>query len=1222
MFDLSRGSFFGPHNLVDLLRHRATHMGSQTAFIFLSDGESEENPITFAELDRQARAIATWLQAHGFQGQRALLLYPPGLDFIAAFFGCLYAGVVAVPAYPPRMNRSLARIHAIAADCDARIALTTTSVLDRLQPQLGQTRGLANVRWRATDQGHEGIEASWEYPDLGPGTLAFLQYTSGSTGKPKGVILTHGNLMHNSGLIDHLFDQSHRTTSSVFWLPSYHDMGLIGGILQPIFIGCPNVVMSPVAFLQRPVRWLEAISRYRANIAGGPNFAYDLCVRKTTPEQRAGLDLSNWKLAFSGAEPIRAETLDRFVEAFGPVGFRRESFYPCYGLAEATLIVSGGYNNVAPIVRTYDSHSLETGDVQLTTDDSGRRMVSSGQVPPDQQILIVDAETLTPCPERKIGEVWVKGPSIAQGYWNRPEETEQVFRGQLSDGSHPGPFLRTGDLGFFDGGELFITGRLKDLIIVRGLNHYPQDIELTVEKSHMGIRPSCVAAFAVDDQDSTRVAIIAELERRQRIEPSEILQAIRRDVAREHELLVDHVLLVKQGAIPKTSSGKIQRHACRTALTSGALEVVARWDAVGTEGLSGDQGATDVGACDGLAAAGSESSTDSGVHNGRRGKNGAPRSGSLPTNSSHESGLYSPLANGNGAHTNGNGNGNGSYTNGHSNGNGRTNGHTNGNGNGHKLNGDHASTAGQRSGELTDGSLLSKAQAVMAEVRRIGKERAANVELDSNIGDLGLDSLERMEIIAALEERFGGRFPEDVLPELETCRQVLAASEVYLGSGAKRDRKSSVDVPAANYRFDKLPEYLKLREALDVLDDVGLTNPFFHLHDSVAGDTTVVAGRQLINYSSFNYISMSGDPAVGQAAKDAIDQFGTSVSASRLVAGNKVLHRDLELAIADMIGAEDSIIFVSGHGTNETVIGHLFGPGDLILHDALAHNSIVQGSILSGARRRPFPHNDWRELDRLLTELRGEYRRVLIAIEGVYSMDGDIPDLPRFIEIKKRHKAFLMIDEAHSVGVLGRRGRGIGEFYDVHPADVDIWMGTLSKALGSSGGYVAGNKELVEYLKYTAPGFVFSCGISPSATAAALAAIQLLEEEPERVANLRDRSKLFLTLAKQRGLNTGTSKDSPVVPIILGNSHLCLALSQALSQRGISAMPILHPAVEEKAARLRFFINSNHTEEQIRYTIEVLAEELAKVSPTFRDPALQIPASHIVMESAPAAARQ
>jgi 8-amino-7-oxononanoate synthase/acyl carrier protein len=1192
-------------------------MGSQTAFAFLNDGESDEISISYAELDRQARAIAAWLQAHGFQGQRAMLLYPPGLEFISAFFGCLYAGVVAVPAYPPRMNRSLARIQAIAADCDARIALTTASVLERVQPQLSQTRGLINVRWRATDhaqEGQEGIEASWEYPELGPGTLAFLQYTSGSTGKPKGVMLTHGNLMHNSGLIDHLFEQSHRTGGAVFWLPSYHDMGLIGGILQPIFMSRPNVLMSPVAFLQRPVRWLDAISRYRANIAGGPNFAYDLCVRKTTPEQREALDLSSWKLAFSGAEPIRAETLDRFVEAFGPAGFRRESFYPCYGLAEATLIVSGGFNNIAPIVRNYESHSLETGVVHPASDDSGRRLVSSGQVPPDQQIVIVDAETLIPCPERKIGEVWVKGPSIAQGYWNRPEETEQVFRGHLADGSNHGPFLRTGDLGFFDGGELFITGRLKDLIIVRGLNHYPQDIELTVEKAHSGVRPSCVAAFAIEDQDSTRVAIIAEIERRQRTELDDILQAIRRDVAREHELLVDFVVLVKQGAIPKTSSGKIQRHACRAALTGGTLEVLAGWETVSADSLAAEEANGETG---------ENYASDS--FNGRRGKNGvsrvngAVRGGSLPLNGNQENGapIFGPLSNGPYA----NGNGNGSHTNGNGHSNGHANGHANGNG--HKSNGDRSSSAEQRPTDAAGpASSLNKAQAVMAEVRRIGKERAAAVSLDSNIGDLGLDSLERMEILAALEERFGGRFPEDVLPELETCRQVLEAAEVYLGSGAKRERKAPAEVPSANYRFDKLPEYLKLKESLNLLDEVGLTNPFFHLHDSVAGDTTVVSGRELINFSSFNYISMSGDPAVAQAAKDAIDQYGTSVSASRLVSGNKVLHRDLELAIADMIGAEDSIIFVSGHGTNETVIGHLFGPGDLILHDALAHNSIVQGSILSGARRRPFPHNDWRALDRLLTDLRGEYRRVLIAIEGVYSMDGDIPDLPRFIEIKKRHKSFLLIDEAHSVGVLGRRGRGIGEYFDVHPTDVDLWMGTLSKALGSSGGYVAGCKELIEYLKYTAPGFVFSCGIPPSNTAAALAAIQLLEEEPERVANLRDRAKLFLTLAKQRGLNTGTSKDSPVVPIILGNSHLCLAVSQALGKRGVNAMPILHPAVEEKAARLRFFINSNHTEEQIRYTIEVLAEELAKVSPAFRDPTLQIPTALAVVEGEEASGGQ
>jgi len=1171
-------------------------MGSQTAFAFLNDGETDEIKITYAELDRQAQAIAAWLQAHGFQGQRALLLYPPGLEFISAFFGCLYAGVVAVPAYPPRMNRSLARIQAIAADCDARIALTTSAVLERVQPQLVQTRGLVNVRWRATDQPSEGIENAWEYPVLGLDTLAFLQYTSGSTGRPKGVMLTHSNLMHNSGLIDHLFDQSHRTGGAVFWLPSYHDMGLIGGILQPIFMSRPNVLISPVAFLQRPLRWLEAISRYKANIAGGPNFAYDLCVRKTTPEQRSGLDLSSWQLAFSGAEPIRAETLDRFVEAFEPAGFRRESFYPCYGLAEATLIVSGGYNNVAPIVRSYDSHSLETGVVHPGSDESGRRLVSSGQVSVDQQILIVDAETLTACPERKIGEVWVKGPSIAQGYWNRPEETEQVFRGQLSDGSNPGPFLRTGDLGFFDGGELFITGRLKDLIIVRGLNHYPQDIELTVEKAHSGVRPGCVAAFAIEDQDSTRVAIIAEIERSQFGQADEILQAIRRDVAREHELLVDCVVAVKQGGIPKTSSGKIQRHACRTALTAGTLEPIARWDALTADNLTAESvPLTEAEVSD---SAFNDLPNGSGIY-GRRGKRGAHRAigrNAFPTNGHSENGNgYGPMANGSYAQS--------GLTNGNGNGNGHSNGHANGS---HKLNGDHATSEAGESRPST----LTKAQAVMAEVRRIGKERAAQISLDSNISDLGLDSLERMEILAALEERFGGRFPEDVLPELETCRQVLEAAEVYLGSGAKRERRAPAEVPAANYRFDKMPEYLKLKESLDVPDVVGLTNPFFHLHDSVAGDTTVVAGRELINYSSFNYISMSGDPVVAQAAKDAIDKYGTSVSASRLVSGNKAVHRDLELAIADMISAEDAIVFVGGHGTNETVIGHMFGPGDLILHDALAHNSIVQGSILSGARRRPFPHNDWRELDRLLTDLRGDYRRVLVAIEGVYSMDGDIPDLPRFIEIKKRHKALLLIDEAHSVGVLGRRGRGVGEYFDVHPTDVDFWMGTLSKAFGSSGGYIAGSKELIEYLKYTAPGFVFSCGIAPSNTAAALAAIQLLEEEPERVANLRERSKLFLTLAKQRGLNTGSSKDSPVVPIILGNSHLCLAISQALGQRGINAMPILHPAVEEKAARVRFFINSNHTEEQIRYTVDVLAEELAKVSPTYRDPTRQIPMPH------------
>jgi len=1127
------------------------------AFAYLVDGETEEVRITYAELDRQARGIAAWLQAHGLQGQRAMLLYPPGLEFIAAFFGCLYAGVVAVPAYPPRMNRSLGRIQAIAADCDARVALTTSAVLERVQPLLVTSRDLMKVRWRATDDVNGMSDSAWENPNVGPGTLAFLQYTSGSTGKPKGVMLTHGNLVHNSGVIKHLFDQSQRTGKGVFWLPSYHDMGLIGGILQPMFISRPNYLMSPVAFLQRPMRWLQAISRYGATISGGPNFAYDLCVRKSTPEQRAALDLSSWELAFNGAEPVRAETIDRFCEMFAPCGFRREAFYPCYGLAEATLIVTGGYKNTAPVIRDFVAEDLEKGSA-VSGEGEGRRLVGSGENAPGQQLAIVDPETTRALANGSIGEVWVKGPSVAQGYWNRPEETGHVFRAQLSD-TGEGPFLRTGDLGFIDRGELFITGRLKDLIIIRGLNHYPHDIELTVEKSHGGVRPSCVATFAVEGEDNTRLVVVAEVERTGRGQADEIIEAIRRDVAREHELVVDAIVLLKSGGVPKTSSGKIQRSACRASFLGGTLDAVASWDAAevhpgenDVDLLRSNGHATTVGKLPRLRL----DSVDAAEQAAQA---AAADAANLP------------------------------YANGHR----GTNGHTvETSGSGANGNGHTANTAGA-------GESIDKAAAVLEEVRRVAKSRAGNLTLDTSVVDLGLDSLERMEILASLEERFGGRFPEDVLPELETCRQVLQAAERYLGGGQKKERFNAEELPAENYNFAKFPEYLRLRQGLDLIDESGLANPFFHLHEQVAMDTTVVGGRELINYSSFNYIGMSGDPAVTKAAKEAIDRYGTSVSASRLVSGNKVLHRELELAIADMIGTEDAIVFVGGHATNETTIGHLFGPGDLILHDALAHNSIVQGCILSGARRRPFPHNDWRAVDRLLTELRGEYRRVLIVTEGVFSMDGDMPDLPRFIEIKKRHKAFLMVDEAHSIGTMGRRGRGIGEYYDVHPADVDLWMGTISKAFGSCGGYIAGCQAVVEYLKYTAPGFVFSVGLTPSNAAAGLASIRLLEEEPERVGRLHDNARLFLSLAKGWGMNTGNSKDTPVVPIIIGNSLHCLELSQAMERRGVNVQPILHPAVEEKAARLRFFITSTHTEEQIRYTVEVLAEELGKIDPAY-----------------------
>lgn len=403
------------------------------------------------------------------------------------------------------------------------------------------------------------------------------------------------------------------------------------------------------------------------------------------------------------------------------------------------------------------------------------------------------------------------------------------------------------------------------------------------------------------------------------------------------------------------------------------------------------------------------------------------------------------------------------------------------------------------------------------------------------------------------------------------------------------------EIPAEYWQFVAYPEIVQLHRHLSQFAALGLRNPYFTVHERVTRDTTFIEGRELINFSSFNYLGMSGDPVIAQAAKDAIDRFGTSVSASRLVSGEKTIHRELEREICDFLGAEDAIAYLGGHTTNETTLGHVFGPGDLILHDELAHNSIIQGSILSGALRRPFPHNDWQALDKLLTQMRRKHKRVLIAIEGVYSMDGDFPDLPRFVELRKRHKVFLFVDEAHSLGTMGPTGRGITEYFGVKATDIDMLMGTLSKSAGSCGGYIAGPKELITYLKYTAPGFVFSVGMPPSNAAAALAAFRLLRVEPERVARCRANAELFLGLAKQAGLNTGTSGGTPVVPIITGNSAQAMLLSLRMFERGINVQPIVHPAVEESAARLRFFITSAHKEEQIRTTAAVLSEEARKL---------------------------
>jgi 8-amino-7-oxononanoate synthase len=1108
--------FFYPYptlttNLVDCLRFWTDEHPQNPAFYFLQDGENDELCWTYAQLDRKARSVAATLQSLGLKGQRVLLLYPPGLDFVAGFYGCLYAGAVAIPAYPPRRNRNMQRIQAISDDAEAAAALSVHDVCDRVGSLLDEAPHLKDLTWLATDQISEDLAEQWVPPKIHSEMLAVLQYTSGSTGSPKGVMLAHRNLMHNVSLITYGFEPT-RAACGGSWLPTYHDMGLVGGVLYSVFFGRHCVLMSPFAFLQKPVRWLRAITRYRVTIGGGPNFAYDLCTQKITDEEMQGLDLSTWDVAFNGAEPIRAATLDGFVEKFAPVGFRREALYPCYGMAETTLIVTGGKKSEPPVVRSFMGKALDEHRIVPVPEDheDARKLIGCGRIPPGEQVLIVDPVQYRQMPDDRVGEIWVDSPSVGLGYWNKPGATQETFQAKLRDSSS-GTYLRTGDLGFVHQGELFVTGRLKDLIIVRGVNRYPQDIELTVERASSHLQPGAVGAFAVDMHGRERLIIVSEVDRARRKDWSDIIGVIRRAVTAEHELPPDGIVLVRFGSINKTSSGKIQRHACRSNFLDGSLSVVAQWFAWDEEQAGTPQPAAE---------------------------------------------LPPPTA----------------------------------------------------AGPMEVDPQV--AATVLEQVRVVAKERARGLHLDTNIvADLGLDSLERLQIANSLEMVFGGRFPEAVLAQIETCREVAAAIEKYIGKEAKSHvnvvREEAGPLPPADtisrecYDLRQLPEYRKLKGTMELLSQNGLTNPYFSVHESVTRDTTVIGGRRLLNFCSYNYLGMSGDERVSQAAKDAIDRFGTSVSASRLVSGEKTVHRELESAIAAWVGAEDALVYVGGHATNESTIGHLFSSGDLILHDALAHNSIVQGALLSGARRRPFPHNDWRELDAVLAEVRKEYRRVLVVIEGVYSMDGDFPEIPKFIEVKQRHHAFLMIDEAHSMGTMGVSGRGIAEHFGVDPQGVDLWMGTLSKSFGSCGGYIAGCREVVEYLKYTSPGFVYSVGIPPSNAAAALAALRVLQQEPHRVSRLQARSRLFLKLAQEQGLNTGLSNNTPIVPVIVGNSLHALRLCRQLFERGVNVQPILHPAVEEQASRLRFFISCCHSEEQIQQAVVATAEELRQINPAY-----------------------
>jgi 8-amino-7-oxononanoate synthase len=1097
--------------LIDALYANSERYADAPLYTFIK--EAEEDVASFRHVALRVNAVAKVLRQRADAGDRALLLYPPGIDFIVAFLACLKTGIVAVPCYPPGKDiRSFGAIANIVANCQPRLMLTTEAMMPILLGHIGSAGMSPMFETMCTDTIAAGQDEAYVPGNIDPESTAFIQYTSGSTGTPKGVMVSHRNIVSNLDVICAKYGHSSESRG-VIWLPPYHDMGLIGGILQPLYVGFPVKLMAPIAFVQKPLRWLQAVADFRATTSGGPNFAYELCVQKITDEEAAKLDIGSWEVAFNGAEPISSDVMHRFAEKFAASGFRKEAFYPCYGMAEATLLVSGGTKGAGAIARSIDTEMLTGHRVEMSTvAEKSQQLVACGTRADGHQVLIVDPETRCAVANDRVGEIWVSGPSVAQGYWRQPERTQEIFQARLADQSDGVNWLRTGDLGFFDDeGQLYVAGRQKDLIIIRGRNYHPQDIEATVESAHDALRPGRGAAFSVVVDNEERLVVVQEVKRDQmRGDMGPAIEAIRSLVTKRHELQVYAVVLLKPAALPLTTSGKVKRRACRDAFLSESLASVAQWKLERREETPRAVVSLDV----------------------------SPGAGSA-------------------------------------------------------------------------GAIEAWLKVAVAQQLEMAAEE---VEADRAFSDFGLDSLQVATISGELADWLEYR----VSPEAFSDPASIASISRYLGaardlgkslellSAAERqqllaslsesqslsDRFAGQPIPPAFAEFQHSAAYVEFQQRQQQLFKGQGKSPFFTVHEGVNNDETVIGDRAYVNYSCNNFLGLSGHPLVSAAAADAIHRYGTSVSASRLVSGERPLHLQLERALAEWVGVESALVFVGAATANVSSVGHLMGPNDLVLYDELSHNSLIQGIKLSHADSQPFRHNDYDDLDRILAKKRRQHEKVLVFVEGLYSMDGDTPDLARFIEVKKRHQCWLMVDECLSIGVIGATGRGIGEHCDIDRDDVDIWMGGISKAFASCGGYIAGKHSLIQYLKYTTPGFIYTTGISPANAAAALAALQVLRDDPSIIQRLRERVALFSSLALEEGLNIGRSEGGPIVPVIIGDQIECIQLYQALFEQGINVQPIVYPAVAANAARLRFSFNATHTEKQVRHTVATVAASL------------------------------
>lgn len=1195
-----------PESLIrQMLGHGKRDPGAP-AYYFVHGPRSIQT-VSRGEVITRARLIAVALGRCTQRGERVVVALPQSLEFIDTFLGCLLSGRVAVPCNLPRGRnpQSIARLKRIVKDAQASLLITSDDVLEMLNARAAvgsESSGTRRPQFTGFDQLVElaGQDGSADVSDNalpGADDLAFLQYTSGATGAPKGVVVTHGNLAANERAMQHALGHTAQSLL-VSWLPFFHDMGLVCGLLQPLYVGFPAVLMSPALFLKHPELWLQAVTDYRATTIGGPNFAFDYCADRITDEQRARLDLRSLTVAFNGSEPVRAATLERFARRFEPVGFQRSVFFPCYGLAEATLIVSGGAPGRDWITCQAPSEQ-ESGSL-------ARQHVGCGQIAQDTEVRIVDRETRLPLPAGEVGEIWVRGSSVARGYWNQAEPTERTFCATLATEPPQGPYLRTGDLGFLSDGQLFITGRCKDMLIVRGRNIDPLDIEqLFLEVTGTG-RINSVAAVSIEEDDREQLYLLVEAssDARKAIRDAgrpgalapldELTHAIHQSLVARLDVPLRGIAFVRPGRLPRTTSGKLARQACREMLSQEGPDLlyVARIpDADGklhgtvlellkmhlreaqrsatdaTNPAQAKQQLDDAAAIPSSLAMPEPTHLTSVQQDLPWPFDPSQRLSAAGLDSLARTSLFTDLEKQLGV-----------------------------------------TIAGQfREHDPTWGELIAVLQQESRDTNDTKTVAAihGHEQVDLNSDDskpAGRDPAGHNQPRAADTASRALRFDSAETHRPLACGNARGAEP---DPGLVCPLPQSVDGQNASFSDfeqrmtrDLLAKTRDFSPWLNQFDASGHKRYLLPVLENRGGRALVGADqaygqREVMLYCSADYLGLAHDPRLKLAATRAVIDQGCNVASVPLVAGSTEVHRMLEEQLADWLGKEACVLFPTGQSANSATIAALCSERDSIVVDNQVHCSVLEGVRLSRAHWRTFLHNDAKSLAEVLTQVRqvNPERGVLVIVEGVYGIDGDVANLAELIEVARRFEARVMVDDAHGIGVIGENGRGSVDAQQVTD-QVDILMGSLSKSLGSFGGFVLASREVIDYLRFFAKSISFAVGMPAINAAVALEALKVIREEPQRVAELQRKARLLRDELLTRGFRDVQASQSSIMSIEVGSEDRLREISRLLFERGVWAEPLPFPAVPRGRERVRFRVRYVHTDADLLETAETVAQVL------------------------------